>query len=493
MPKLIEILKGIEFELLRGNLDVEIRNISYDSRSIKDGDLFFCLPGQHTHGKKFVYDAIKNGARAIVVDENLELDGDVNIIKVRDIRKSFGKMASNFFGEPSLKFKTVGVTGTNGKTTVTHMLEKIFSKAGFKTGLIGTIKYKIADEEIPASLTTPQASDLQAMLNEMVKRKVDVCIMEISSHALALDRVEGMKLDVACFTNLTAEHLDFHADMEDYFLAKSKIFGLLKDNGYAVINVDDKYGERLWNSLKVRKISCSIINKADFFSSNIELSKDTTRFTIYTKSGTSVDVEFSLIGRHNVYNALIACAAANVLGVEISATKEALCEMQPVSGRLEKVNIGQNFDVIIDYAHTEDALRNAILSLKPYVKNRLIVVFGCGGERDRSKRPKMGEVAASLSDIVVITSDNPRGEDPQKIILDIEVGIRKIGKNNYTIIENREEAIKHAINIAQDGDVVLIAGKGHETYQIIGKNRIPFNDKEVAAKYISRKIGKIIC
>lgn len=475
-------------------LEKNVFSIKYNSKEIKPNDIFVCLGGQHTEGILYVDEAIKNGAICIVADKEVRfMNNNVLYILVDDARVALAKLSSNFYDNPSKKMLLIGITGTNGKTTVTYLLESIFREANYNPAVIGTINYRFNDKIYLSKNTTPFASDLQGLLYEMYVSSVEVVIMEVSSHALDQKRVLGCDFDVAVFTNLSSEHLDYHKNMDEYFLAKSILFKnlnkdkkeIFKDSKLGkkvcVINYDDEYGKKLINMLEDKEVLLygkGNNGKNKFKAVNITYFKDKTQFEIQ-RNGNKVFIESQLLGEFNVYNILASYVVAYSQGIEDSKIVDGIKKVTNIKGRLEKIPTPKGYDVIIDYAHTPDALQKVILTLKKIPHRKLIVVFGCGGDRDRNKRPVMGSIATTLSDYVILTSDNPRNEDPQKIILDIEVGIKKSKNTNYEIMVDRKEAIFKALSIAQQGDIVLLAGKGHEDYQIIGDKKIHFDEREI--------------
>jgi len=394
-------------------------------------------------------------------------------------REALAILSDRFYENPSRSINLVGITGTNGKTTVTYFLESIFREQGEKVAVIGTIEYRMGDEVFPAPTTTPASLDLQRMLRNLVQRKFSTVVMEVSSHALTLDRVRGCDFKAALFTNLSSEHLDFHQSMAEYGRAKLKLFATLKGpDRFAVLNQDDKFSHTIKQSIDVPVVTYGILKPAHAQAKDISLSWTGTRFRL-SLSKETIDVNISLLGRSNVYNALAAGALAWRWGLSLSVIKRGLERLKAVPGRFEKVEGGYPFTVIVDYAHTADALKRVLESVRELPVRRVITVFGCGGQRDRSKRPVMGEVATGMSDYVIVTSDNPREEDPEKILLDIEVGIKKARRENYKIIADRSEAIAQALRMAEKGDLVIIAGKGHEQYQIIGNQKLPYDDRKM--------------
>lgn len=474
--------------LQEGKVPDYISGISLDSRKINHDEIFFAMPGQKEYGKKYIPDAIKKGAKVIIYEGDYfgDIDRNVLCIKVKDIYGTLGKISSWYYDFPSQKLTIIGVTGTNGKTTTTHLLYHLWRIKGEKAGLIGTIYNKINDETLPANFTTPQPPELQALLKKMVDNGVKYVAMEVSSHALALRRTEELYLDGAVFTNLTQDHLDFHKTMEDYFNAKIKIFNHLKPNGFCILNKDDPWIIKV-NISEKKVLWFSIDLNSDIYPIYWENKKEGLVIKLHTPKGL-LELNLKLRGKFNISNIMSATGVAIALNEDLNIIKKAWESFPQVPGRLEFVDEGQEFSIIIDYAHTPDGLLNLLKAVSEFTEGRKILVFGCGGDRDPYKRPKMGEIAGEYSDFVIITSDNPRTENPMKIIREIEEGIKATNFKNYMIIENREEAIKTAINMALPMDSVIIAGKGHEDYQIIGTNKIPFSDKEVARKYIKERI-----
>ena len=480
-------------------LDVEAKGVTHDSREAGRGWIFVALRGLKADGITFVPQAIANGAAAIVAERPPETtpeaaDGSrVAWIVVANARLALALLAAEFFGHPSRHMQVVGITGTNGKTTTSYLLSAIFEGAGTRCGLMGTVAYRIGDREVQATRTTPEAPEVQGLMRRMVDAGCGACVMEVSSHALALGRVEGIHFAAGVFTNLTRDHLDFHADMEDYFSAKRHLFEMLPNGAPAVLNVDDPRGTALTDIVK-RPVTYGVNRSADVSPGPVAYSLAGLSFDVRTPQG-SVHVESRLVGRPNVYNILAATAAAAAMNVPLPAIERGLAELRGVPGRFEVASSPvDNITVIVDYAHTDDALRNLLETARPLATRRLVTVFGCGGDRDRSKRPLMGMVAARLSDVVVITSDNPRSEDPVRIIEEARRGAQpevRNGKELLTIVDRRE-AIVQAVRRAQPGDVVLIAGKGHEKYQEIGGRVLPFDDVAVAREALAaRRVSRV--
>jgi len=482
--------------------DMDIAGIAYDSRQVKDNYLFVAIRGEKFDGHAFIRDAKNKGAIMIAAEKEFS-EAENGYILVKDSRKALACIANNFYESPSEELILTGVTGTNGKTTTTYILKSILESWGKDVGLIGTIHYMIKDKRYPAPHTTPESLEFQGLLREMLLSRCTYAVAEISSHALAQDRVDKTVFRTAVFTNLTRDHLDFHKTMEDYFRAKERLFTELLDrNGTAVINIDDQYGKRLASRLKtlypeLTIVTCGLKNSADMLAHNIQVSFRGIRFAISYRDS-RYDVSSPLLGLPNVYNIMSAAAAALSLGVPWQMILQGIRQTGTVTGRFQKVDAGQGFLCIIDYAHTEDALERLILTAKKLLslphsslkkggyqeKPRIITVFGCGGDRDKGKRPKMGEVSTKLSDFVIITSDNPRSEDPSEIIKHIEEGT--VNKN-YLVVSARAKAIQKAVDLAEEGDIVLVAGKGHEDYQEIQGIRYPFSDREILNEAIKNK------
>ncbi|NLM05000.1 MAG: UDP-N-acetylmuramoyl-L-alanyl-D-glutamate--2,6-diaminopimelate ligase [Clostridiales bacterium] len=481
-----DILNKIHIEEIIGNKELDIDNIVYDSRKVVPDSMFICITGFKTDGHIYIDQAIQKGATAIMIEKDLDtyVDG-ITYIKVKNTRKTMAVIAKNFYQNPSKELDLIGITGTNGKTSTTYMIKSILEVSNKKTNLIGTIANYIAGEEIEADRTTPESIDLQRMFRKMVDFKVDACVMEVSSHSLELQRVMGSEFKIGVFTNLTPEHLDFHESIDKYLNAKKKLF--YQTSLCNIINIDDKGGRKILE--EISKLSTPILTYglkkyADIFAQNIEMSMKHISFDLITPKYTE-KIIVNIPGKFTVYNALAAIAVSYGLGIDIKYIKEGLSNIKGVAGRMESIDEFSNFAVIVDYAHTPDALENLIKSAREFTQNRLITVFGCGGDRDPKKREIMGKISGEYSDLTIITSDNPRSEDPMKIIKMIEKGIKSTNAN-YFIEENRREAIALALRNAQKGDVVLIAGKGHETYQIVGDEIFEFDDKKVALE-IARK------
>jgi UDP-N-acetylmuramoyl-L-alanyl-D-glutamate--2,6-diaminopimelate ligase len=493
---LAQLLAGLRGQVAvleqRGDMSCPVQAITDDSRAVMSGSLFVAVKGERVDGHGFIEQAIKSGAAAIVAQASVA-SGPVPLVLVADSRKALGLLGTRFHGDPSARLTMIGVTGTNGKTTTTYLCKALLEGIGRRVGLIGTVGYQIGQETLPAPHTTPGALDLQALLAKMVERGLTAAVMEVSSHALALDRTSGCEYDVAVFTNLTQDHLDFHHTMDEYFQAKLRLFSGLaggqKVGKRALVNMDDPRGKAVQAACPVPVWSYAIRNQADLKAERVRLSLTGTVFTAATPAG-SFSVESRLVGEHNVYNLLGAIGVALHEGATPDQICEAAAHITNVPGRFERVSSGQDFTVVVDYAHTEDALLRLLTAAQALKTDRIITVFGCGGDRDRGKRPKMGRAAVEYSDVVVLTSDNPRTEDPMMILHEVEIGVRDalVRRNHvqYHLVPDRREAISTAIREARRGDMVLIAGKGHEDYQIIGTKKFHFDDREVAREAIQQ-------
>lgn len=478
-----DMLKGVDYSLSGGSVDTDIMGVTDDSRTVYSGSLFVAVSGYFKDGRRFVSDAVSRGAAAIISDRGLQIPDGVIKIFVTDVRAALSSIAVNFYDDPSNKLKLIGITGTNGKTTVTYLVEAIAKRSGLKTGVIGTINHRIDGKARPAKNTTPGVLELQSLLSEMASSGVRCAVMEVSSHALDQGRVLGVNFDAAVFTNITSDHLDYHKTREEYFKAKSKIFAHMKKSGVAFLNNDDERVRSLEGSIGVRTVTYGTGDGSAVRAFNIRLLPEGSYFDVETPSG-RLNIKTGLIGMHNVSNCLAAISVMQALGVNGEAIVDGIEGMKSVPGRLEPVDCGQPFKVLVDYAHTEDALDNVLSMLKSIAGKNILTVFGCGGDRDKSKRPFMGQAACRYSDRVIVTSDNPRSEEPLDIIRDIESGIK--GRfSNYEIDPDRRSAIRKAVLSAEAGDIVLIAGKGHEDYQILKDRVMHFDDREVAREALS--------
>ena len=478
-------------EAMRAEAAVGLVNtVSYDSRTVQPGDVFVALRGQHADGTAFARQAIDRGAVAVVSEQPAPQGTTVAWAVVDDARRALAALAAALYRHPSGEMQVVGITGTNGKTTTAYLVASIFDAANLRCGLLGTVGYRIGSELREATRTTPEAPDVQRMLREMVDAGCRACAMEVSSHALSLRRVESMSFAAGVFTNLTRDHLDFHAGMEDYFQAKRRLFEMLPRDAPSLINIDDPRGLSLTEA-GGRPVTYGITRPADITPGPLSFSLGGLAFDVRTPRGT-IRVSSRLVGRPNVYNILAAVATATALDLSFDAIERGISALEGVPGRFQVVSGARDeVTVVVDYAHTDDALRNLLETGRPLARGRLITVFGCGGDRDRTKRPLMGAVAGRLSDVIVITSDNPRGEDPGRIIDEIQRGLtadtRRDRDQRLLAIVDRREAIAEAIALARPGDLVLVAGKGHEKYQVIGGQVLPFDDVAVAREALDRR------
>ncbi|MEJ5351284.1 MAG: UDP-N-acetylmuramoyl-L-alanyl-D-glutamate--2,6-diaminopimelate ligase [Melioribacteraceae bacterium] len=486
--KLIELLNNVRVIQVVGNAELkEIEDITHNSQSVKKNSLFFAIEGFKTDGHKFIPDAINQGAAAVVlskvdaVPDQLFFHSNCVKIVVEDTRKSLAEFSNIFYGKPSEKLNLIGITGTKGKTTTAFFIKNIFETANFKTGLIGTIANYIGDKEIKTMLTTPQANEINSLLVQMLNEGCSHCVMEVSSHALHLHRVDFLDFKFGVFTNITSDHMDYHKTFEHYLNSKKILFDMLTSNAFAIVNVDDNNIDRLLKDSKAKKITYGTSPDAEFRIKDIEFTLDGTKFSIINNKK-EYKISTKLVGHFNAFNAAAAFSVAAISNLDIDTIIEGIKTTPQVPGRFEVLS-RKNKKVIIDYSHTADSLKQALIAIHHIVKNErpIYTVFGCGGDRDRTKRPIMGNIASEMSKKVFVTSDNPRTENPQKIIEEILTGIQK---NNFTAIENREEAIRTAIFESEENAVILIAGKGHENYQEINGIRKHFSDKEVATKYL---------
>lgn len=489
MKTLKDIISTLDVQQVQGNQNVSIQDITADSRAVKPNSLFIALDGATVDGHNYIDKAVDAGAVAVIVSKPVTVPADVCVITVSDTRQAMMVCVPYFFDYPANRMRMVGVTGTNGKTTTTHMIRHILKAQGFKVGVIGTVHIMIGDTSYPIHNTTPDVVDLQHILHQMVQENVEYCVMEVSSHALALGRVSGVEFDTAVFTNLTQDHLDFHKTFENYLAAKCKLFeqvsapNQVKDNKGAVINIDDSYGHRVMEKTTAPTITYSTLGKGTLNASDVHMSTKNSQYTVNYK-GESYPVSMNTTGLFNVYNTLAAIGACLQEGISMEAIDTALKTFSSVPGRFELIEEGQDFAVVVDYAHTPDGLQNILETAKAIKENRIIIVFGCGGDRDATKRPIMGRIAAEYGDKIYVTSDNPRTEDPVQIVKDVEVGVKEALREgtSYEVIVDRREAINHAIHDAKAGDIVIIAGKGHENYQILKNETIHFDDREEARK-----------
>lgn len=488
--KLSTLIKPLIVKQERGDMNTEIRGIQIDSREVKPGDLFIARTGFAVDGHDFIDHAIENGAVALLVQK--EVSVPVPTVLVPDTQRALSVIAANFYGYPSKELTIIGVTGTNGKTTTTHLIEQILSTADHHTGIIGTTGVKIFHDTYPTPNTTPESSELQRVFRMMRNRGLHYVSMEVSSHALDLGRTRGVDFDIAVFTNLTQDHLDYHQTMENYREAKGLLFSQLgnynddQKSKLAILNADDPASSYFARITSAQVITYGLSESAMVRAEQIRITSQGTSFRLHTFKG-SIDISWQLLGKFNVYNALAAAAVALGCGCTLDQIQKGLAGTPVVEGRFEWVKSNQPFTVLVDYAHTPDSLENALTTIREFAQNRVICVVGCGGDRDRKKRPLMAKVVEKYSDLTVITSDNPRSEPPEKIIEDM---IQGLTKEDYVVRVDRKEAIQFAIEQAELGDVVLIAGKGHETYQEIQGVRYPFDDREVARSVLERKKGR---
>ncbi len=477
--KLKELLKDIVV-LNEYDGNIEVKDVTEDSRLVKEGTMFVCIKGASFDGHSVAKQMLGEGAPVVVCERDLGLEKQ---ILVENSRAAYSKICSNYFKNPSEHLKLIGLTGTNGKTTTTFLIKQILENTGHKVGLIGTVQNMIGDEIYPAKYTTPDAYSLQKLFSQMVDANCEYCVMEVSSQALAQGRVSGIKFEIGAFTNLTQDHLDYHKTWENYFSAKRKLF---EQSRIAVTNADDSYGLEIVNGLDCKVYRYAVnTNNAENVAKNVNFKNNGVEYELVTLDSIG-RVHCPVPGRFSVYNSLCAASVALALGIDFKSVLSAIAKSGGVKGRIEVVPTNRDFTVIIDYAHSPDGLENIISSLKEIAKGRVITVFGCGGDRDKSKRPLMGKIAAELSDFCVVTSDNPRSEDPMKIIDDIVVGMKNIS-TPYVVEENRKDAIKYAVDHAEKDDIILLAGKGHETYQILPSGTIHFDEREVVAEILEGK------
>lgn len=479
--KLSELVSGLDYEVLNGNIDIEILDIAYDSRKVKKGHLFVCIKGYKTDGHEYIESAVDNQVSAIIVQKDMKIKNiAIPVIKIDDTRYALAYIASKFYENPSEKFNLIGVTGTKGKTTTTFMIKSILEAKGQFVGLIGTIVNKIGNEIIPTDRTTPESYDLQGLFKDMVEKNVDSVAMEVSSHALDLHRVSCSNYDIGIFMNLSRDHMDFHKTFENYFEAKLKLFNMSK---VAFVNVDCQYGKKVAESATNKVYTFAVDNKdADITVDKVKMNPDCVEFYVKTPWGND-NIKVGIPGKFSIYNALAAIGTCLYSGIGFKEIKNGL-EIVKVPGRAELVETGHDFTIMIDYAHSPDSLENILKTVKGYVKGRVVCVFGCGGDRDKTKRAIMGEISGDLADFTVLTSDNPRTEEPVEIMNDIEQGLIKTGAN-YIKIVDRKEAIKYAIKNAKKDDVIILAGKGHETYQIFKDKTINFDETVIVKEILS--------
>jgi UDP-N-acetylmuramoyl-L-alanyl-D-glutamate--2,6-diaminopimelate ligase len=499
VKRLSDLLRGIPAECIAGDLHVPVRAIASDSRTVEPGDVFVCLPGYRTEGgevradrHEFIPMALARGAKALVVERSVAAPAGITVARVSDCWNAIAAMACEFFDHPSRALTMIGVTGTSGKTSTTYFIESVLRAAGIVSARLGTIEYRFGDTVVAANQTTPEAPQLQHLLRQAVDGGFNAVVMEVSSHALELRRVGGVAFDVAVFTNLSQDHLNFHPDMHHYLRAKGRLFEELESGGKAataVVNADDENSAYIVRMNRAALLMYGINSPADITARDIETSLRGTRFLAVTPLG-ELAVQVPHVGEYHVANALAAVAVGLALRLNLADVGAGLAAALPIPGRFERVDCGQDFTVAVDYAHKPDALQRLLRSARALRPHRVLTVFGCGGDRDRGKRPLMGRIAAELSDLVVVTSDNPRSEDPQRIIAEIVSGVRQVaGWETRVFTEvDRARAIDLAVGLAEPHDLVLIAGKGHETYQLFADRRIRFDDREQAREALRRRM-----
>lgn len=471
--KLYELLDGVE--VLGGYpLNPEISSVTDDSRKVRNSSVFVCVKGKKNDGHDYARKALERGAAVVICDHNI---GIRNCIVVENTREAYALMCANYYGNCHRKLKMIGVTGTNGKTTTTFIIKKILEENGYKVGVIGTVDVMIGNEKYPSDYTTPNPSVLHRYLYMMKMAGCDVCIIEASSQALSQERTYGIHFDIGVFTNLTREHLDYHGSMEEY--AKAKAI-LMQNSSVCIINADDSFAEMMKRNAAEKVVTFAIDGNADIKAENVKLNHGGVVYTLACESG-RYEIAYDVIGKFSVYNSLAALTVGIVMKVDMKRAVRAVAEMKTVRGRIEKIPNNRNIHILIDFAHTPDSLENVLKTVRDIYDKRIITVFGCGGDRDRTKRPLMGRIACKYSDLVYVTSDNPRTEDPEQIIDDI---VGDIDKNNYIRTADRTQAIKAAIVEAEPGDTVLIAGKGHERYQILGTEKIHYDERKIVKQIL---------
>ncbi len=486
MKKLNELLEHLFVYQLKNEGNPEITGIEMDSRNVEKGNLFVCIKGANFDSHEYVDDVVKRGASVIVAEKMVETT--VPVILVRDSRHTLAVLSDQFYDHPTHRLQLIGVTGTNGKTTITHILDKMFQEQNHRTGVIGTIEMRINNQTYPVANTTPEAPFLQKAFAKMVAEKVDGAFMEVSSHALEMGRVRGCDFDIAVFTNLSQDHLDYHKTMEQYLQAKGLLFSQLgntygnKKKKVAVLNEDDAATVKYKKLTAAQIMTYGIENNSDVMAKEISITGRGTTFQLHTLKDT-YNIQMKLIGKFSVYNVLAAITAGIAAGLDEQKMIESVERLEGVPGRFEVVDAGQPYTVIVDYAHTPDSLENVLTTVNEFAEGNVSVIVGCGGDRDRTKRPMMAKIAVDNSDLAIFTSDNPRTEDPRIILKNMEAGV---DEGSYTSIIDRKAAIEYAIENAEENDVILIAGKGHETYQIIGNNTIDFDDRELAREAIKK-------
>jgi UDP-N-acetylmuramoyl-L-alanyl-D-glutamate--2,6-diaminopimelate ligase len=491
--KLSALINSIKCIKIAGDTDIDIKKIVYDSRKVEKGDVFVAITGIKDDGSKYIPQAVDKGAAAVVLEKDMALPIDVIKVIVPNARIALAELASAYYGYPARKLKMIGITGTNGKTTISYLVESILRKAGHKVGVIGTVEARIEGKGIPTQLTTPESMELQELLSKMLKEGVTHVVMEVSSHSLELSRTYGCEFDVAIYTNLTHDHLDFHGNMQNYFKAKLKLFEKLgkgyKKDVTGIVNVDDPYGKKVMTYIDGNILTYGVINNANLSASNIETSIDKMTFDINTFNE-KFKIKTHLIGTYNAYNIMAALLCGKSFGLSYEQMKKSIEDVKYIPGRFERVKAGQDFPVIVDFAHSPDSLMKLLETVRPLIKGKVILVFGCPGDRDRAKRPVMGDIAIKMSDFTFITTDDPHSEPPERIINEIEDGVKRGGGScgrNFLKIEDRRTAIEQAINMAGSDDIVVLAGRGHERFQDYNGVKIEIDDREAARDIIGKK------
>lgn len=475
-----DLVEGLEILEVKGSLDIEISELAYDSRKVRQGALFICIEGFTADGHHYAPFAINNGAGALLVQKEISSPDDVTVIKVKDTRYAMAHVSDRIFGHPSGRFNLVGITGTKGKTTITYMIKSILDRAGHKVGLVGTLGSMIGDEVIHTERTTPESYDLQSLFGEMVDKGVESVVMEVSSQGLELHRVSCSDFKIGVFTNLSQDHIskNEHSSMEEYFKAKEKLFRMAE---IGIVNIDSSYGREIMKNATCKFITYGMEQPADIMAENIVHHQDRVVFNAVTPWG-RMEMSVSIPGKFSIYNALAAIGVSSILGVSKETIIEGLADVS-VPGRAEVIYRGGDYTVITDYAHTPDSLENILNTFKAHATGRVVSVFGCGGDRDRTKRPLMGEISGRIADFTIITSDNPRTEEPEAIIDEIESGMKKTN-GSYLRITDRRGAIRYAMENAEEGDIIILAGKGHETYQMFKDKTIHFDEREVVKEIL---------
>ena len=498
MKTLAQLAELVDGSAIHGDSNIEITGIEHDSRKVEAGTLFVCIAGFHVDGHKFIPQAVEKGAKAILTTrkvEDVEVPEGIAVFQVPELKEALDAIVPFFHDYPAQKMRVIGITGTNGKTTTSYLIRAILREAGYKVGLIGTIQIMMEEEVFPIHNTTPDVVELQHTLAIMRDKGMDYVVMEVSSHALDQNRVAGIEFDTAVFSNLTQDHLDYHKTLENYKLAKARLFDLLgqegvKKNKTAVVNADDEAGATMLEHAHCRHLTYGIENAASLQAANVEVLASGASFTLQEAFLGEIHLNLHITGIFNVYNVMAAVGAAIAEKIDPAAIEAALAKFTSVPGRFELVKAGQDFSIIVDYAHTPDGVENVLNTARRIAKKKIIAVFGCGGDRDRTKRPIMGRLAAELADVVIATSDNPRSEDPAFILSEVEAGVKEtIGDKHHECIIDRREAIFRAVELAETDDIVIILGKGHEDYQILKDKTIHFDDKEVAREAVAAKKG----